>query len=83
MDKDYTQGLIALLRRNIGAGRILEVCAEEWEQTFKKDRSFQAETFKRVRDSLLTESSSARKRIDPLKGYLNISSVINKDKTYE
>jgi hypothetical protein len=39
-EKDYTQGLIALLRRNIAGSQVLQVCAREWEQTFKKIQGF-------------------------------------------
>jgi len=82
-EKDFTQGLIALLRRNLGGAKILEVCGKEWEQTFKKDKHFQVATFERVNSILQTKSSSSKKKTDPVDGYRKISIIISKDKAYE
>ena len=81
--KDDTQGLIALLRRNLGGGNILEVCAQEWEQTFKKDKRIQAATVERVKNILPTVSPSPKKKIDPVAGYRQISRIISEDKANE
>ena len=82
-EKDYTQGLIALLRRNLGGSKILEVCGEEWEQAFKKDRHIQAAKIERVKEFLKTLSSSSKKKTDPVDGYRKISRIISEDTTYE
>ena len=82
-EKDYTQGLIALLRRNISGSKILQVCGQEWEQTFKKDKHFQAATFERIKSILQTKSPSSKKKADPVDGYRKISRIISEDKAYE
>jgi hypothetical protein len=78
-EKDYTQGLIALLRRNIGGGKILDVCGNEWEQSFMKDKRIQLVTFERVKDTLKAISSQPKKTINPVDGYRNISRIISED----
>ena len=78
-EKDYTQGLIALLRRNIGGGKILDVCGNEWEQSIMKDKRIQTVTFERIKDTLKTISSQSKKTINPVDGYRKISRIISED----
>jgi hypothetical protein len=82
-EKDSSQGLVALLRRNIGSGKIIEVCAQEWRQTFKKDKNFRDATFNRIQSSLQTQPHSFGKKSDPVKVYRKISTIISEDKIYE
>jgi hypothetical protein len=82
-DKDYTQGLIALLRRNIAGSQILGVCAREWEQTFKKNTGLRAVTVEQIRGLIGTDSNAAKKSKDPVKEYKDISKLISKDRGYE
>jgi hypothetical protein len=82
-EKDYTQGLIALLRRNITGNQILQVCAREWEQTFKKSKRTRAITLKRMRGLAGTGSAGSKKSKDPVKEYRKISKLISEEKGYE
>ena len=77
-EKDYTQGLIALLRRNIAGSQVLQVCAKEWEQTFKKNPRIRAAAFEHVRGIIETESNASKKSKDPVPGYQKICKVINR-----
>lgn len=77
-DKDYTQGLTALLRRNITAGDILPVCAQEWEQTFKNDPHIKSGAAGHLRRLLQSESRSSAKKPDPVSGYRKISSLFKR-----
>jgi hypothetical protein len=77
-DKDYTQGLIALLRRNIAGSQILGVCASEWEQTFKKSTGLRSVSVEQIRGIIGTKSNAAKKSQDPVKEYKDISSKINR-----
>ncbi len=79
-EKDYTRGLIAMLRRNIQGSEILEVCGQEWERTFKKDKRVQPGAFERLQEILRTLSHSSKKRKDVVTGYRKISKVISEDK---
>lgn len=78
-EKDYTHGLIALLRRNFAGNQILQVCAGEWAQTFKKNRRIRAATFKRVRGLAETGSTDSQQSKDPVKEYRKISKLIAED----
>ena len=75
-EKDYTQGLVALLRRNFSTDQLLQVCAREWEQTFKKNRRIKAGTFDRVRDMAASKSADSKRNSDPVGAYQKISEVI-------
>ncbi len=77
-EKDYTQGLIALLRRNFSGDQILQICAREWVQTFKKNRRIRAGTFKHVRDLAESGSADSIQNKDPVETYQNIGSLINR-----
>jgi len=82
-DKDYTQGLIAMLRRNIPGNEILQVCGQEWERTFKKDKRIQPETFERVKEILRMQSPTSKNRMNAVNGYRKISKTIQRTKRYE
>jgi hypothetical protein len=81
-EKDYTQGLIALLRCNIAGSQVLQVCAREWEQTFKKNPRIRAAALEHVKGIIETESNASKKSKDPVPGYQKISKVINRLGTY-
>jgi hypothetical protein len=81
-EKDYTQGLIALLRRNIAGNQILQVCAREWGQTFKKSKRIRGNTLERIRGLVGTGTADLKKSRDPVKEYREISKVINRDGIY-
>jgi len=82
-DKDYTRGLIAMLRRNIPGNEILQVCGQEWERTFKKDKRVQSAVFGCVKEILRTQAFSSKKRMDAVHGYRKISRTIQRIQKYE
>jgi len=82
-EKDYTQGLIALLRRNITGNQILQVCAIEWEQTFKKSKPTRAIALEHIRGLAGTEPTGPEKSKDPVKEYQKICNLISEEKGYE
>ena len=75
-EKDYTQGLIALLRRNFKGSQIIQVCAGEWAQTFKKNRRIRAATFEHVRGLAESGSTDSKQSRDPVNTYQKISKLI-------
>ena len=75
-DKDYTQGLIALLRRNISSRKILQVCGQEWERTFQKDKRIKSNAVEQMKRILQTESNSSKKKSDSVTGYRKICGVL-------
>ena len=82
-DKDYTRGLIAMLRRNIPGSEILQVCGQEWERTFRKNKRIQPEAFERVREILRVQAPSSKNKMDPVNGYRKISRTLQRTKRYE
>jgi hypothetical protein len=82
-DKDYTQGLIAMLRRNIPGSEILQVCGREWEQTFKNDKHFESDIFERVKEILRTQTLSSKKKMKAVDGYRKISRTVQRTRGYE
>jgi len=76
-EKDYTQGLIALLRRNISGRKILPVCGQEWEQTFKKDKRIKPGAVEQIKTILQAESNASKKKSDPVADYRKISSLLS------
>ena len=82
-DKDYTQGLISMLRRNIPRAEILQVCGQEWERTFKKDKRVQSAVLGRVKEILRTLALSSKKKMDAVHGYRKISRTIQRTRGYE
>jgi len=77
-EKDYTQGLIALLRRNISGRKILAVCGQEWEQTFKKDKRIKSGAVEQMRTILQAESRASKKKSDPAADYRKISMLFKR-----
>jgi len=82
-EKNDSRGLVALLRRNIAGHKILQVCGQEWERTFRKDKRIQPGAFEQVRTILQMESQTSPKKADSVKGYRKISRMISEDKGYE
>jgi len=77
-EKDYSQGLIALLRRNIRRRNILQICGQEWERTFKHDRRLTPGAVEQMKRILQTESESSKKKSDPVAGYQKISNLLKR-----
>jgi len=81
--KDDTQGLIALLRRNLAFKTIIPICVQEWERAFKNDKRILPGTFERINNVIDREEMSTKKQTDPVKDYHTIRKIISKDKRNE
>ena len=79
-DKDYTQGLISILRRNIPRKEILQLCGREWVGTFVRDKRLRPETLEQVKETLNSLSSSSMNRLDVVNEYRKISRIIQGSK---
>ncbi len=77
-EKDSTQGLIALLRRNINSRKILQVCGQEWQQTFKKDKRIKSAAVEQMQGILQTELNAPQKKSDPVGEYRKITSLFKR-----
>jgi hypothetical protein len=77
-EKDFTSGLIALLRRNFPDSKVLQICVQEWEQTFKKDNLIRTGAAEHIKKILRSESQSSKKKTDSVAGYRKISGAIKR-----
>lgn len=82
-DRDSTQGLISLLRRNIPARRLLQTCAAEWQRSFQPERWFQGDKLKQIKSEFQKIEKQSLESIDPVSGYRRIGKIISKGIHYE
>ncbi len=78
-DKDYTQGLINLLRRNIPKEKILKVCVEEWEKSIEQGRMVSSDKLERIKDLVERKEPKAKKDHDPVNGYKAINEILSSE----
>jgi hypothetical protein len=79
-ERDYTQGLISLLRRNIAVKDILKVCVAEWKKAAGRDDKITSEKISKVESLLDFPESSSKKEIDPVADYRKICSILSEGK---
>jgi hypothetical protein len=77
-DRDSSQGLISLLRRNIPARQLLRVCTREWERTIQPQKRFGSDELAKIKSAYQMMTSRSSKIIDPVAGYRRISKIISK-----
>ena len=79
--RDYKQGLVSLLRRNIPKSRILVTCAETWEKSVLTGKGHPAErtgAISRVKEVIESERRKAGRQADPVKTYQEICNILSK-----
>jgi hypothetical protein len=81
-EKDYSRGLVALLRRNVGRSEILQVCGREWERTFKNDQRIDPDAIAQMKRILKTAPADSKKKSGPVSGYQKISRTFKRLGTY-
>ena len=77
-DRDFTQGLISLLRRNIPVRQLLQACTREWERTMQPGKRIQNEQLAQIKSALQTMTTRSPKSMDPVAAYRRISKIISK-----
>jgi hypothetical protein len=77
-DRDSTQGLISLLRRNIPARQLLQVCVREWERTIQPQKRSGNDKLAKIKSAYEMMTTRSPKFIDPVAGYRRISKIISK-----
>lgn len=82
-DRDSTQGLISLLRRNIPAKQLLQICTQEWERSIHPHNHLRNDIRKQVKSALQMIDTQTRTSADPVGDYQQISKIISKGKRYE
>ena len=76
--RDYTQGLISLLRRNIPVKSILRVGLEEWKHSCAPGKIQNSATFEELTHVAGMEESLSENRTNPVKGYNTIRNILSK-----
>ncbi|MEA2084370.1 MAG: DUF4350 domain-containing protein [Thermodesulfobacteriota bacterium] len=76
-ERDYTAGLVSLLRRNISSRDILGVCFREWEKFSTADKKRPDEMIKQVKAVIDTESQQTSHQGNPVKGYQAICEILS------
>lgn len=76
-ERDNTEGLVSLLRRNISPRNILGVCIEEWEKSFAHGREVPEDKQQKVRAAVDAERSQTSKHGDPVQGYQAIYRLLS------
>ncbi|MDY6791711.1 MAG: DUF4350 domain-containing protein [Thermodesulfobacteriota bacterium] len=79
-DRDYTQGLVSLLRKNIPKRNILKVCVEEWEKSISQGAMVNSDKLERIRAIVETREQRAKKNQHPVKGYKTIIEILSQGK---
>ena len=82
-DREATQGLISLLRRNIPKRHLLQTCVQEWERSIQPQKRFQNEKLKQIKSALQRIETQSPKTIDPVAGYRRIIEIISKETRYD
>jgi hypothetical protein len=82
-DRDSTQGLISLLRRNIPARQLLQICTREWERSIQSQNRLRNDKLRQVKSALQMVETQSPKSIDPVLGYRRISKIISKGRRHE
>lgn len=76
--KDFSSGLVNLLRRNIGPKEVLEVCFDQWKKTFARGRVHLASKTAEMEREL--EAVKRTKGLHPVEGYVRMSKILKKRK---
>jgi hypothetical protein len=79
-ERDYTQGLISLLRRNIAVKDILTVCVAEWRKAADRGDKIAPEKISKIELLLDLQKSPSKKEINPVAGYRKICSILSEGK---
>ena len=82
-DRESTQGLISLLRRNIPKRQLLQTCVREWERSIQPEKRSRNDKLKQIKSALQMIETQSPKSIDPVRGYRRIIKIISKERRYE
>ncbi len=75
-ERDFTQGLISLLRRNVPVRQILGVCVVEWKKSFAGKHQVDPKSLERIESLVVADQSGSHHTPDPVGGYRRISRIL-------
>lgn len=77
-NRDSTQGLISLLRRNIPTRQLLHICAREWQRSFQRNQRFASDKNETTQSVAAMIKAYSAPSNDPVAGYRRISKLISR-----
>lgn len=81
--RDYFQGLISLLRRNIPPKDLLKVGMNEWKKSFVVEKKLQTEQLTDIISAIDMEEAVSDNPANPVKGFITISRILSEGKKNE
>ena len=81
--RDYKEGLISLLKRNIHKEQLLRICEETWEKSISGDRAHAPEameTISRIKAVIESEGQRPRGERSTVNAYQEICNILSKRK---
>jgi hypothetical protein len=81
--KDYTAGLVNLLRRSIVRKDILTVCLDEWKRSFAHGGKDFSTTVERVEEAITAQNTSPAGERSLVQCYQSISRMLSEDRTVQ
>ncbi len=82
-ERDSTQGLVSLLRRNIPKRQILQICAREWRRTFQRNQHFAGGNSDPTKTVFEKIKAYGAQSSDPVSGYRRMCKIISKGRHNE
>jgi hypothetical protein len=79
-ERDYTHGLISLLRRNIAVKDVLKVCVAEWKKAVDRGEKVTPGQITKIESVVAGQESHSKKETDPVVGYRKICSILAEGK---
>ncbi len=76
-ERDYTEGLVNLLRRNISTNKILNICVKEWEKSRAFQKRERDDRLEKMRAVLKSEGSHRLRHGDPVRAYKTICGIVS------
>jgi len=78
--RDYTDGLISLLRRNIPPGQILPLCYAEWKKTVAVEKNFSPEKIRQIHTIIETRTMDSHGRSTVIERWRRICGILSSDR---
>jgi len=78
--RDYTDGLISLLRRNIPSGEILPLCYAEWKKTVAAEKNVSPEKIRQIHTIVETRSIDPHVRSTVAEIWRRICGILSSDR---
>ncbi len=79
-NRDYTQGLISLLRRHISSKDLLSAGFQEWLKSAAAGRRVPPEKLEKIKGLMTEHSQSPGRAADPLQTYCAVSKILSERK---